>query len=110
MDTKKVVDLISLVVGEKNVTAKKRERLETILELAMTVEPVTVKQNEVMEDPKPNEMNVKVDKNEIDLQNATHFRFPEDLNVAVEGQEGTQKMKIFPDGYSERSTNGNSQA
>ena len=102
MDTKNIIDLISLVVGEKHLTEKKKDRIKTILELAVNNQPITVQQKEVLPESKPNEMEAVTKEHEVDLENATHFRFPEELNVAFEGQEGTQKMKIFPDGFSEK--------
>ena len=106
MNTDKVVTLIETIIGKTKLTKDKKEQIKTIIELAVNKQFTTVEQKEVIAEPKPNEVDVKADENEIDLQNVPHFRFPQELNVAFEGQEGTQKMKIFPDGFSEKQ-NGN---
>lgn len=47
----------------------------------------------------PNEL--KPEENTINLADAHHFKFPDEFNLEIEGQEGTRKIKIFPDGVSE---------
>lgn len=48
----------------------------------------------------PTEENIleKENPNEIDLTQAFSFKMPESFNLEIEGEEGTKRIKIYPDG------------
>lgn len=41
---------------------------------------------------------VDEDPNEVDLTQAFSFKMPSSFNLEIEGEEGTRRIKIYPDG------------
>jgi len=103
MDSKKIVNLITRVVGREKVNRRQREELVALIGMVLDanrpaeIPKVEVKEK-VIEDA--NTMN-KEDPNTIDLGMVQNFDIPKDINVEFEGMEGIKKIKIFPDGISE---------
>jgi hypothetical protein len=108
MDIDKVLDLVILVLGKENVSRIQRRRLKTLLELIGKTNfhenDYTKAESKATKEKvqgAPNE--IKADENQFDLASAPHFAFPKgEFNLEVEGEEGTRKIKILPDGTEEK--------
>lgn len=96
MDSEKLLKLIILIVGKENVDREKRSNLRALLESALS--------GKVHERP-PDKEDVnefKDEPNTIPLTETGSFKFPSEFNLEVEGEEAIRKIKIFPDGVSEK--------
>jgi hypothetical protein len=100
MTARQATDLVLRILAIAECPKDNRMQLQAFLELCMSggaqpkQAPRVVKVQEDANDLKPEE-------NTISLADAFHFDFPKEFNLQVEGQEGTRKIKIFPDGVSE---------
>lgn len=98
MKIDKILDLITFIIG--TVTKDQKEKLQTVIELVLAnTQPVVVEQK--TEVSVPNEIKNDVKENEISLIDTPFFKLPEEFQVQFEGEEGTKRIKILPDGISE---------
>ena len=89
-------DIILRILGITGCPKNTKTELNAFLEMysAQTQKKEPSKQKDEANEIKPEE-------NTIDMQTIDHFDMPDEMNVQVEGNEATHKIKIFPDGLSE---------
>jgi len=97
MTSQQATDLVLRILGVAECPKETKVELKSFLELLIGAKPAPPVKSKVVDTP--NEL--KPEENTINLADAFHFDFPKEFNLQVEGQEGTKKMKIFPDGLSE---------
>lgn len=104
MTTKKIVDLIVLVVGRKNVSKRQRAQLNTIVDMLMAQNihldtlpadaPKTGVSTLPMETPEPN--SIEQDPDTVHINDMHDFSFPEKVKVKIEGQEEERTIHLHP--------------
>jgi len=96
MNAKDASKLVIRLLGITTIPPAVQKDLDVLMELILS------RPQEKMASKVKNEMNdVPPEENTIDLQTIDHFDLPSEMNIQVEGNEATQKIKIFPDGMSE---------
>ena len=98
MTAKQATDLVLRILGIAECPKDNRSQLQAFLEMCMTGAQPKAAEKRI---PKDEVNDIKPEENTISLAEAFHFDFPKEFNLQVEGQEGTRKIKIFPDGLSE---------
>jgi len=103
MNTSKLTAIIVSIIGADHVSKAQREQIKALLDTIVSAGAPAEKgkpvyEKEVIEE-KANDF--KEEENNISLEDASYFRFPNDLNVQIEGEGEPRKISIFPDGKSE---------
>jgi hypothetical protein len=98
MIASKASDIILRLLGIATCPPKIKSELTAFIEL------LTIDGGSKNETPKSEPNEIKAEENTINLADAHHFKFPDEFNLEIEGQEGARKIKIFPDGVSETET------
>jgi hypothetical protein len=96
MNSSTATDIVLHILGINGCPKHIRTQLSSFLEL-ISSQPQKKDEKKIKEDA--NE--IKPEENTIDLQTIDHFAMPEEMNVQIEGNEQSHKIKIFPDGVSE---------
>lgn len=100
MNTQKLTDIIVSIVGKEAVNRDKKAQIKALLDTIVIAGAQATGYTKkggayVME---PNSYEKK--NNEVNLADAAAFKFPQELNIAFEGEEATRKITILPDGIS----------
>lgn len=102
MDTKKLANLICLIIGKDRITRRQKEDIIGLLEAVLTGIRPTEKEVIIKEVTTPND--IKEEPNTVDLASAFEFKMPDEMKLEVEGMEGFRTIKILPDGVTETPT------
>lgn len=97
MNAKDATKMLVHLCGFESVPPSRLKDVETMMEIILSTRQEGEKRGTVKE--APNE--IKQEDNTINLQDVDHFEMPEEINVAMEGEDAVRKIKIFPDGVSE---------
>ena len=96
MNPKDATRLISHLLGMSFTPAQQKD-IELVMDMIITRQ-VPVQKSTVVK-AEPNDL--PPEDNTISLQDVEHFEMPSEINVQMEGEDVTRKIKIFPDGMSE---------
>jgi len=98
MNPTDATQLIAHLLGVK-LTADKQKDMESLMSLILAKhEPI--KQSSVAEAPN----DLPKEEKTINLADINHFEIPKEVNLQMEGEDTIRKIKIFPDGVSESSS------
>lgn len=95
LSANEITNIIVTIIGKAKVSRGQKKQIIDLLD--------AVTQAKKYEPPpsKDEANDIKQEPNTIPLSDLQTFKFPSEFNLEFEGQEGTQKIKIFPDGMSE---------
>jgi hypothetical protein len=102
MDTKKIVSLIGVIVGTKNITSAIRSQLETLVDLVVhqskQPEP-TIMTNSIPEVMPVSESNkIEEEENTINPSQMFPSDAPSEIKVQIEGEDEIRTVHLHPAG------------